>query len=109
MRNVIINNNELTEILNKRAVIYRKIGKINEQLSELDKERTKLGYKMDKLKEQTQVIMDKEMPALNVGKYEVVTRIYINQEKYNEVEILDKIEEYQKMLDEEIEKANNKE
>jgi len=100
MRTIKINNQELTDILTKRAKLFRELGVINEQLVKLDAERTTLGYKMDKLKEKTQVIMDKE--KIEVGKYEVITRIYINDNKENEVEILDKIEEYKKMLDEQL-------
>ncbi|NTW91010.1 MAG: hypothetical protein HGA35_03635 [Erysipelotrichaceae bacterium] len=100
MRTIKIESKELTDILTKRAKLFRELGVINEQLVKLDTERTTLGYKMDKLKEKTQVIMDKE--KIEVGKYEVITRIYINDNRENEVEILDKIEEYQKMLDEQL-------
>lgn len=100
MRTLIIKDDKLKEILKERGLIYKQIGDINEQLAELDKERTKLGYKMDKLKDKTKVIVDKE--KIEVGPYEIITRIYINDNRENEVEILDKIEEYKKQLDEEI-------
>lgn len=98
MRKVNIENKKLNEILKERGVLFDKLGKINEQLMELDKERTKLGYKMDKLKDKTKKIMDKQ--DIEVGQYELITRIYINDNGENEIEILDQIEEYKKMLDE---------
>lgn len=103
MRTQIINNDKLTEILSERGHLFKKINIINEKLMELDKERTKLGYKMDKLKNKTQEIMDKE--KIEVGAYEVITRIYLNNKHENEIEILDKLEEYKKALDEEIKKS----
>lgn len=107
MRTQIINNDKLTEILSERGRLFKKINIINEKLMELDKERTKLGYKMDKLKNKTQEIMDKE--KIEVGAYEVITRIYLNNKHENEIEILDKLEEYKKALDEEIEKSKQPE
>lgn len=107
MRTQIIKNDKLKEILTERGHIFKEIGVINEQLMELDKERTKLGYKMDKLKNKTQDIMNKE--KIEVSPYEIITRIYLNDKHENEVEILDKLEEYKKALDEEIEKSKQPE
>ena len=90
-----IKDAKLKDILEQRAVIHKAIGGIMEQLVELDKEKTKLGYKMDKLKEKTKVIMDKLNPKLE--EFEFVSRVFMDK-GICYYEILDQIEEYKKMV-----------
>lgn len=104
MKTLELKNDKLGKILEDRTVLYNEIGKINEELVELDKERTKLGYKMNKLKEKTSVIMDKLMPSLNLGEFEVVSKVYLNKYNKPEIEIVDKVEEYIALLREEAKK-----
>ena len=94
MRIIKIENSKLAKILEERGVIFREIGKINEELVKLDKERTKLGYKMDRLKEKTAPIVDGLVPSFELGEFEIVSRVYLNQEQYPEAEIVDVVELY---------------
>jgi len=94
MRLIKVDDNKLAKILEERGVIYKQIAEINEQLSKLDKERTKLGYKMDKLKEKTTPVIEKLTPTFELGEFEIISRVYLNQEQYPEVEIVDVVELY---------------
>lgn len=97
-----IKDSKLVEILEQRGVIHKEIGIVMEKLMDLDKERTKLGYKMEKLKEKTKVIMDKLNPKLE--EFEIITNVFLEDGKaYYEVTNL--IEEYKTAL---REKANEK-
>jgi signal recognition particle subunit SEC65 len=95
MRLVEIKNEKLVEILKERAELHKELGDINENLMALDKERTKNGYKMDKLKEKTKVIMDKLNPKLE--EFEVISRVYLEKGK-PVYEVIDMIEEYKKQI-----------
>ena len=102
MRTITIDNDKLSKILKERGIIFKQVGEINEQIVELDKERTKLGYQMDKLKEKTATIIEKYKDSFNIGKYEIIASVGINDNRENEVTIIDQVEEYQKMLDEKL-------
>lgn len=90
-----IKDSKLKEILEERAVIHKAIGGIMEQMVSLDKEKTKLGYKMDKLKEKTKVIMDKLSPKLE--EFEIISRVFMDKGVCY-YEVLDQIEEYKKLV-----------
>jgi signal recognition particle subunit SEC65 len=90
-----IKDAKLVTILEERAIYHKEIGRIMEQLMALDKEKTKLGYKLDKLKEKTKVIMDKENPKLE--EFEFVARVFLDKGKAF-YEVLDQIEEYKKAI-----------
>ena len=90
-----IQDKKLDEILKERAVIHKAIGEIMQKMMDLDKEKTKLGYKMDKLKEKTKVIMDKLNPKLE--EFEFIARVFMEDGK-SYYEVLDQIEEYKKMI-----------
>jgi len=92
-----IKNNKLVGILKKREEIHGKLGEIMKELMALDKEKTKLGYKMDKLKDKTKIIMDKE--RVEVGEYEIISRVYMEDGKAY-CEVVDLVEEYKKALKE---------
>lgn len=98
MRQIEINSDKLFDILEERGHIFKAINKINKQLYELDEERKKLSYKMDRLKEKTVPIVDKNKKNFNLGEFEIISRVYINGEKKPEVEIIDLVEEYKNEL-----------
>lgn len=104
MRKIQIENKKLHEILTERGNIFKSIEDINKQIVALDKERTKLGYKMDRLKEKTSPIIDKLSPTFGLQEFEIIARVYINNERMPEVEIVDRLEEYANMLREEAKK-----
>jgi septation ring formation regulator EzrA len=106
MRTITIDNSKLKAILEERAVIYEEIGEINKKIVELDKERTKQGYKMDRLKEKTQQIMEKIQSRFELKEFEFIARVSLANGGEPTIEILDKVEEYIKALRED---ANKKE
>jgi seryl-tRNA synthetase len=90
-----IQNDKLYNILEERGVIFNEIHAINEKLIELDTERKKLGFKMDRLKEKTSKIMEKINPKLE--EFEIVSRIFIENNKAY-YEVVNLVEEYKKEL-----------
>jgi seryl-tRNA synthetase len=90
-----IQNDKLYKILEERGVIFNEIHAINEKLIELDTERKKLGFKMDRLKEKTSKIMEKINPKLE--EFEIVSRIFIENNKAY-YEVVNLVEEYKKEL-----------
>lgn len=101
MRKYEFENTKLAKILEERAEIFKAIGKINEQLMDLDKERKKLGYKMDKLKERTRPFIDAVTKDLNLTEFEVITQVGLNKYQRPEIEIVDRLEEYANAIREE--------
>jgi len=94
-----INNDKLVEILKKRGVVHKEIGVEMEKLMKIDKEKTKLGYKMEKLKEKTKVIMDKE--KIEVGEFEMIARVFLEDGKAY-YEVINLIDEYKLALKEKM-------
>lgn len=92
----IIKNEKLKAILNERTVIQGEIKKIVDEMVVLDKDRLKLGYKMDKLKEKTKTIMGSI--AFDLKEFEFIATVDLNKDGEVEVDILDQIEEYKKAV-----------
>jgi hypothetical protein len=92
-----IEDEKLKIILDKRAELFTKQKEVNEKLVELDKERESLGLKMERLKEKTAVIIDKNKASFELGEFEIITRVFQeNGECF--AEIADVVEEYKKQL-----------
>jgi len=106
MRKIKIENQKLAKILNDRKVIFDEITEANEGIDKLDKHRTKLAYKMNKLKEKTATIIDEVKPTFELQEFEIITNISIDN-GYPEVEIIDQIEEFKKVLREKNENHSN--
>ena len=104
MRQIEIDSDKLFDILTERGLIFREIGKINEQLYKLDEERKKLAYKMDRLKEKTAPIVAKYTKSFELGEFEIISSVLLNGEGNPEVQIVDLVEEYTKELREKKEK-----
>lgn len=92
----IINDEKLKQILKERAKVFTELGKVNQDIVELDKERTKLGYKMNKLKEKTEPIIEQQ--NFNLNEFEIITQVYLNEKGEAEVEIVDRIEELKEQI-----------
>jgi hypothetical protein len=90
-----IKDKKLIGILEKREEVHKEIGVIMEQLMALDKEKTKLGYKMDRLKEKTKVIIDKK--DIEVDEFNIISRVLLEDGKAY-CEIIDLVEEYKQAL-----------
>ena len=95
MKVEIKDNPKLITILEKREAIHKEIGYCMEQLMKIDKDKTKLGYKMEKLKEKTKVIMDDLAPEL--GEFEIIVRVFEEGGKAY-YEVIDQVEEYKIFL-----------
>lgn len=90
-----VQNSKLVSVLKDREEIFTEVVKRNAELERISKERQKLGYKLDKLKEKTKVIMDKLNPVL--GEFEIITRVFLEDGKaYYEIE--DMVELYKEEL-----------
>ena len=96
-----IKNDKLVKILTERGKLFKELGVINEELIKLDKDRKKIGYKMDKLKDKTSVIMDKE--KIELGEFDIISRVFIENGECK-VEIVDRVEEFKKQLKEDSNK-----
>ena len=94
--NIEIKEPKLVDILKEREELAGKIAAINKTQLDMEKDKTKLGYRMDRLKEKTQVIVEKQQ--IEVPQYHVLTRIYLEDGKAM-AEIVDQIDEYKKFLD----------
>ena len=92
---MILKNEKLFKILTERGLIFREIEEINKKMMDLDKERTKLGYKMDKLKDKTLKIIEKE--KIELKEFEYIANVSIESGEI-EVTILDQVEEFTKQL-----------
>jgi len=92
---MILKNDKLFKILTERGLIFREIEEINKKMMDLDKSRQKLGYKMDKLKDKTVKIIEKE--DIKLDEFEYISNIGIENGEI-EVTILDQIEEYKKLV-----------
>jgi hypothetical protein len=101
----VINNDKLKKILEERTVLQGEIKKIVDEMVVLDKDRLKLGYKMDKLKEKTKIIMDSI--AFSLEEFEFLASVDLNSDGEPEVTIIDQIEEYKRMVREEKAKKFN--
>lgn len=97
MRTITINDKKLRKILEERAVVYKKIGEINKKIVTLDNERTKESYKMDRLKNKTAPIVEKHTPSFEMGEFEIVSRVFV-ENGTPQVEIIDLIDEYKESL-----------
>lgn len=97
MRLVNIKGKQLVELLEKQAVIANEQNEINKQLIELDKERTKNGYKVQKIRDKMKPIIDTIIPTIELGEFEMVTNIKL-EDGQPKMEIIDQLEEYAKML-----------
>lgn len=103
MREVIINNDKLVKILEERAVIHENITKLNDQLMELDKERQKEAYKMDRLKDKTAAIIKKN--PIEVAEFEYIARVELKDGNAIAV-IEDQVEQYKDMIREQKNKQD---
>lgn len=90
-----VKSNKLVGILKKRQEIHSEIGEIMKQLVALDKQRTKLGYKMEKLKDKTKAIMDKLNPELK--EFEIISSVFEEDGKAY-YEVINLVDEYKKTL-----------
>jgi len=99
MRNITLEDKKLEKILRERGNVLTEAQKITKEIEKLQKEQQKLGYKMERLKEKTVPLMEKHQGEFELGEFELVSRVYINEETDKPTaEIADQIEEYKKFL-----------
>lgn len=95
MRTIKLFNDKLKSILLERADVFESVKKVNQDIVDLDKERTKLSYQMNKLKDKTDAILKKEKPEL--GEWEIISQVSLVDE-VPELQIVDQLEEYKELL-----------
>lgn len=102
MRQIKIQDSKLFAILEQRGISFKEIEEQNKIIIEADKQRTKLGYVMERLKEKTTEAMKKH--TIELSEFEKVGSVGIEKGEIM-VSIYDEIEEYKKLL---REKKDNK-
>jgi len=95
---VAIQDAKLVKILSERAIIYKEIMGLNKKIEETDKERKKLAYKMDALKEKTKLIVDRLGLESKLQEFEVISKIYLDEDGQAYYEITDQIEAYKEAI-----------
>ena len=85
-----IKNDKLKDILIKRGEIFKEINKLNKEIVDLDTKRKKEAYKMDKLKDKTSGVIDKE--DIKLEEFDVITQVYL-EEGECKIEIINELEE----------------
>lgn len=102
-----IKDEKLIKILEKRGELLKDILAQNELKDSIEKEMTKLGYKMNDLKEKTKIIVDKLEIDKTLKEFEFVAKVYMEEGKaYYEVQ--NQVEEYKNALREEAKKEEKK-
>ena len=105
MRKVEIKNNKLVGILERRGEVLKLAREKQKEVEALQEEQAKLGYKMNKLKEKSKVIMDKMNPELE--EFEIITGLFTEDGKAY-YEVVNQVEEYKEMIREKNEDSTNK-
>ena len=95
MRQVKLDNKQLIEILKDREVEFKKAQELQTTAEKINKELTALGYKMNRLKEKTSQVLNKE--NIELSDFEIITEVKLeNGEPI--LEIVDQVEEYKKLI-----------
>jgi len=95
---VALQDAKLKKILNERDVVYKQIMELNKKLEATDKERKKLAYKMDALKEKTKLIVDKLGLESKLQEFEFISKVYLDEDGQAYYEITDQIEAYKEAI-----------
>lgn len=103
IRNIDVDNPKLIKIMNERNTIADKINVMNDSMKKTVKERRKLELKMERLKEKTKPLIEREMKNISTNQWEVMNRILFNNGKIK-FEIVDYIESYKRTF---LEKKKN--
>lgn len=101
MRQVKLQDKKLFAILKDRGKAHKEIEKVNNEIVRLDKERKKLVYKMERIKDKTTNALKNH--SIPLGEFEEIGIVGIEQGEIT-VSIYDNIEEYKKLLREEKDK-----
>jgi len=95
MRQVRLDNKQLIKILKDREVEFKKAQELQTTAEKINKELTALGYKMNRLKEKTSQVLNKE--NIELSDFEIITEVKL--EKGEPIlEIVDQVEEYKKLI-----------
>ena len=95
MRQVKLDNKQLIKILKDREVEFKKAQELQTTAEKINKELTALGYKMNRLKEKTSQVLNKE--NIELTDFEIITEVKLeNGEPI--LEIVDQVEEYKKLI-----------
>ena len=95
MRQINLEDKKLFSILEARGEIFKELGEINKKIVEADGVRTKLAYKMQRLKDKTAGRLKKH--KLDLVEFEDINSVGIEDNKIT-IKIFNQVEEYKKML-----------
>ena len=105
MRKIKLSDKKLLSILKMRGEVFKEVEAENKIIVEADKERTKLGYKMQRLKDKTTALLLKH--KIDLSEFEIIGTVALEDNEVT-VTIADQVEEYKKMLKEKKEKEDKK-
>lgn len=91
MRKIELNHDKLHQLLSKKDGFIKEGRGLTKQIEDLDKERHKIGLKVEKLKGKVAQYLDKE--NIQLEEFEYIQALDIKDDKV-EVTIMDAIEEY---------------
>ena len=101
MRKINLEDKKLLDILEMRGVIFKEVNEVNKIIVEQDKVRTKLAYKMQRLKDKTSGRLKKH--TIDLAEFEDISQVGVEDGKVT-LTIIDQVEEYKKMLREKKDK-----
>jgi len=92
-----IKNNKLKKILEERGRVLNKAKKIQREVEKLQKEQQKLGYRMNRLKEKTEPLVEGEKEKFVFEEFDYIARVAIEKDNVI-IEIKNQIEDYKELL-----------
>jgi endo-1,4-beta-D-glucanase Y len=93
MREVVVNNKDLRDLMVKRHEAFTKSEGIGKQIEDLEQERVKVAYKIDKFKQKMIPYAKEEEEKLKLDEYEYIETLEMTDDGVKFV-IKDQIEEF---------------
>ena len=103
MREIIVNNQELKDLLLKRQVVFNESEEVRKKLEDLQQEQVKYGYKIDKLKNKMTPLVEGEEKAMNYTEFEYLSTLKLDGEDVKLV-VRDRVEDYIEFIRDEAKK-----
>jgi recombinational DNA repair ATPase RecF len=95
MRKQTFQNDTLKDLLKDKNEYVKKGRELSNEIEELEEERNKAGMKVQKLKDKVMPIMEDEIePELNLGEFEDIESVEINDDGEVVINIVDQVERF---------------
>jgi len=111
MREIIIKNQDLKDLMLKRQEHFEANSLIQKQIEDLNQDQVKNGYKIEKQKEKMKPIVEEFEKEQNYSEFEYMSQVSLDGCKDDEVKMIirDKVEDYIEFLREEKNKEQKNE